>query len=403
MPAFQPTRRKAAALLFLGPALAATPAVAAVPSAKKAAPRKPASPPEREPFAAADQQIASVPGFPDARFFGDCDKDFLQATQGAQGAWLALSGGGEDGAFGAGLLAGMSAAGKRPEFALITGASTGALMAPFVFLGARYDEVLRKSYTSIHAGDIFELAATPESLLDTWPLKKLIEKNVTPQLLGEIAAEHRKGRRLFVVTTNLDAGRPVVWNMGAIAERGGDKAFADKALRLFRDILLASSSIPGFFPPVHVAVEANGKKFGEMHADGSIRAPFYVAPDGVLAGHADARLAASQLYVLVNNKLSTDFQMTERSMMAVLGRSITVALKAGLRGEILRVGTAAQRHGLDFQLSVVPADFRFETRGAFDPNYMQALFDRGMRQAQGGQAFGQDVMAALDGSAGVGG
>ena len=397
MPAFNPTRRTIAAFLMLGSALGAAPALAAAPSGKKATPaaRKPAGPPARELFTAHEQRLAAIPGFPDARFFSELAADFQQATGGAEGPWLALSGGGEDGAFGAGLLAGMSAAGVRPDFSLVSGVSTGALMAPYVFLGSDYDEALRNNYTSIHSGDVFELAATPESLFDTWPLKKTIEKNVTPALLAAVAAEHHKGRRLLVVTTNLDAGQPTVWNMGAIAARGGAAA-----LQLFRDVLLASSSIPGFFPPVQITVEANGRTFSEMHADGTIRTPFYVAPEAVLAGADGARLPTRQLYVLVNNKLTTDFQVTERSLTAVLARSITVALKLGLRGELLRIGMAAERKGLGLQVAVVPAGFDHQARGAFDPAYMQALFELGMQYGQRGTAFGNDIYAAIDSAAG---
>src|SRR5262249_19526543 len=152
---------------------------------------------------------------------------------------------GADGAFAAGVLAGWSQAGTRPEFSLVTGASIGALISPFAFLGSRYDAELRDTITTISAADIFEDRPTSESFLDSWPLKGLIEKHVTAKLLADVASEHRRGRRLLTVTTNIDAGRRVLWNMGAIAERGDDKA-----LKLFRDVLLASASIPGFFPPV---------------------------------------------------------------------------------------------------------------------------------------------------------
>src|SRR5262249_42190158 len=160
------------------------------------------------------------------------------------------------------------------EFAVVTGASIGALIGPYAFLGSRYDEDLRKNFAEITAADVFEDKQTPESLFDSWPLKELIEKRVTRDMLAAIAAEHSKGRRFLVVTPNQDAGRRVVWNMGAIAARGDDKA-----LKLFRDVLLASSSIPGFFQPVQIDVEANGKKFQEMHLDGTITAPFFVMPE----------------------------------------------------------------------------------------------------------------------------
>lgn len=343
---------------------------------------RPSGPPPREQFTAAEQDIAAIPGMPEARFFGDSEKDFLKAVSGANGAWVALSGGGEEGAFGAGLMAGLTASGTRTDFSVVTGVSTGALMAPHVFLGSRYDAALRANYTGINSGDIFELAQTPESFFDTWPLKKMIEKQITPELLVEIAAEHNKGRRLFVVTTNLDSGRPVVWNIGAIASRGGETS-----LKLVRDILLASSSIPGFFPPVHIQVEANGRTFTEMHADGTIRAPFYIAPESLLAGSGGARLPASQLYVVVNSRLGAGFEVTNRSPLSVLGRAITVALKATMRGEILRAYTAAQRHGVGFQLAVVPADFNQQGNGVFDTDYMKALYEVGLQQGMSANAF----------------
>jgi hypothetical protein len=353
-----------------------------VPRDEKVAKPADSGPPARQPFDEADQEVASIAGIPDARFFGDSEKDFLKAVSGVQGSWIALSGGGEEGAFGAGLMAGLTKANARTDHTVVTGVSTGALMAPFVFLGARYDEALRANYTGINSGDIFEVAQTPESFLDTWPLKKLIEKQVTPEMLAEIAAEHRKGRRLFVVTTSLDSGRPVVWNIGAIASRGGDQP-----LKLVRDVLLASSSIPGFFPPVHIEVEANGKTFSEMHADGTIRAPFYIAPESLLTGSTGARLPAEQIYVVVNSRLGAGFELTSRATLSVLGRAITVALKATLRGEIMRAYAAAQRHGTGFQLAVIPSDFNTPCNGVFDTTCMQALYEVGVRQGASREAF----------------
>ena len=189
--------------------------------APAAGPKKKAGPPPRENFTLAEQNAAAIADIPDARFFADSDADFLRALPPSPGPWLALSSGGADGAFGAGVLSGLAEVGKRPDFTMVTGVSTGALMAPFVFLGAKYDAQLRDAYTTITAADIFELGGKGESFFDTWPLKDLIAKRVTPELLNDVAAEHRRGRRLFVVTTNLDAERPVAWNMGAIAAKAG--------------------------------------------------------------------------------------------------------------------------------------------------------------------------------------
>ncbi|BAT59709.1 patatin-like phospholipase [Variibacter gotjawalensis] len=393
---FAPSRRGVAALLISGFAIAANPALAAPSRSKKkeAAKVEPKPNLERVAFTEEDQKFAAIPGFPDARFFSDDEAAFTSVTKTAIGAWITLSGGGEDGAYGAGVLSGLTLAGNRPDFSLVVGSSTGALMAPYVFLGASQDEALRTHYTSIHSGEIFELMNTPESLFDTWPLKKLIERSVSADMLTAIAAEHAKGRRLLVTTTNLDAGRMVVWNIGAIASRAKDADMRDAAVQLVRNVLLASSSIPGFFPPVHIDVAAGSKSFSEMHADGSIQSPFFVAPESLLA-RGSASLAARELYVLVNNKVTAEFGMAERAIHSVLARSITVAMKAGLRGEVMRIGQVAQRQDLPLRLAVVPPSFNVQARGMFDPDYMKALFEHGVAAGRDGQAFGNSAMAAL--------
>src|SRR5258708_4884839 len=247
----------------------------------------------RPDFTADDQAVAVIPGVPDARFWADSEKDFLKALPATPGPWLALSTGGGDGAFGAGLLNGWSESGKRPAFSVVTGVSTGSLMAPFAFIGSSRDDGLKRAYTEYNAGDIFEDVKTAESLVDTWPLKRLIAKEVTPELLAQIAEAHRQGRRLFIATTNLDAQRSTIWNMGAIAAKGDEAA-----LKLFRDILAASTAIPGLFPPVLIDVEANGKKTQEMHADGGLSAQAFVAPQSMITSYSKTKIPATQLYLI---------------------------------------------------------------------------------------------------------
>jgi hypothetical protein len=355
---------------------------------KKKAEKKPAVPKgapkeqERAPFTAEDENAAIVAGIPDARAWGDSETDFARLLPTASGPWLAISGGGSDGAYGGGVLAGWSEAGTRPEFAVVTGVSIGALIAPFAFLGSRYDDDIRKNFTTISAADIFEDRMTRDSLVDSWPLRGLIEQRVTPKLLAEIATEHARGRRLFIATTNLDAGRRVVWNMGAIAARGDDKA-----LKLFRDILLASSSIPGFFSPVSIEIEANGKKFEELHNDGTVTAPFFVVPETMLSASGKSRPPFSQLYVIVNSKLGSEFSMPGRSIPGVLGRSIGVALTAALRTEVMLIHVGAQRHGIALRIAHVDAAFNHPSRGLFDGKYMQALYEAGVAAGKKGTAF----------------
>jgi hypothetical protein len=190
--------------------------------------------PPRIPFTAAEDAVAAIPGIPEARFWGDKEADFKNALPAQPGPWLILSSGGEDGAFGAGLLNGLTAAGKRPEYSVVTGVSTGALIAPFAFAGPRYDDALRDAFTKVTAADIYEAGRSGESFVDSWPLRDFIAKEITPELFADVATAHRSGRRLFVASYNLDAERPVIWNMGAIAAHGGKDA-----LDLFRSVLLA--------------------------------------------------------------------------------------------------------------------------------------------------------------------
>ncbi len=343
--------------------------------------------PPRTPFTAADDAVAAIPGMPVARFWADSVPDFEKALPPQPGPWLILSTGGADGAFGAGLLNGLSAAGNRPDYAVVTGVSTGALMAPFAFAGAKYDEALKDAYTKITSADIFEVGSTGESFIDSWPLKDLIAKQITPQLLADIAAGYEAGRRLFVVTTDLDAQRSVVWNMGAIAAHAADKTGGDAALNLFRTVLLASGSIPGAFPPVLIDVEGNGKHFAEMHVDGGVGGQFFVAPAAMLASTSTDRIPASQLYIVVNSALQPDFQVVDRATPVILSQAVGMAVQVDLRLMLDRTFIAAKNSGVGFNAATIPANFNAPSRGPFDPNYMKALFDVGYAQGKSAAAF----------------
>jgi Patatin-like phospholipase len=336
----------------------------------------------RPPFNESTDEFAGIRGMPGARFWADSVADFEQALPPESGPWLILSEGGEDGAYGAGVLAGWTKEGSRPVFSVVTGTSTGALIAPYAFLGADYDDRLHQQYTTVTAADIVELRATRESMFDAWPLASLIAKVITPELLRNIAEEYQRGRRLFVVTTNLDAARPVIWNMGVIAAQGGEEG-----LRLFRQVLLASASIPGMFQPVMIEVQANGHHFQEMHADGGAAAPFYIAPESFLLGATDHRLPATAIYIVINGKLTPEFQMTDRTTASILGRSIGVALKAAARAEIMTVYSVGRRQGIDVSVAAVDPGFSYENQGPFDTQRMKALFAIGFEQASNRTAF----------------
>ncbi len=344
--------------------------------------------PPRPPFTAAEDDDAIIPGIPDARFFADSPADFMKALPTKPGPWLVLSSGGSDGAFGAGLLNGLSASGKRPDYSVVTGVSTGALMAPFAFAGPRYDSALRDAYTRITAADVFEIGGTPESFLDSWPLKDLIAKEMTPALMADIAAQYRAGRRLFIVTTDLDAERSVVWNMGAIAAHGGQQA-----LDLMRSVLLASSSVPGAFPPVLIDVTSSGRRFAEMNVDGGIGGQFFVAPPALLAATAHDRLPATQLYIVINSGLKPEFEVVRRSTEAILGQSVDLAVKVDTRLMLDRAYLFAKRSGVGFNVAGIPAGFSVPNRGAFDPSYMRALFQTGYDLGKSASPFSAEPPA----------
>jgi predicted acylesterase/phospholipase RssA len=338
-------------------------------------------PAPRIPYTAAEDAISVIPGIPDARFWADSEKAFNEALPRPPGAWLILSSGGEDGAFGAGLLNGLSISGKRPDYALVTGVSTGALMAPFVFAGPQFDPALRRAYTKITAADVFEVGGTGESFVGSWPLKDTIAREITPELLRAIASEHQRGRRLLVVTTNLDSERSVVWNMGAIATHG------EQALNLFANVLLASASVPGAFPPVLINVDAKGKHFAEMHVDGGLGGQLFIAPAALMAPTSDHLLPASQLYIVVNTGLERDFQVVERFAPSILAQSVGMAVKVDTRMMLDRAYLVAKHSNVGFNVATIPAAFHAPSRGPFDPKYMGALFRTGFEQGQSTNPF----------------
>jgi predicted acylesterase/phospholipase RssA len=346
-------------------------------------PPQSSEPPPRTTYTAAEAIHAAIPGMPDARFWSDSEPDFKAALPSQPGPWLILSSGGADGAFGAGLLNGLTTSGRRPDYAVVTGVSTGALMAPFAFAGKQYDEALRKCFTEITAADVFELGgSTAESFVNSWPLREFIDKQITPELMAAIAAAHRSGRRLFVVTSDLDSQRSVVWNMGAIAAHGGDDA-----VKLFRKVLLASASIPGGFPPVLIDVEAGGKRFQEMHVDGGLGGQLFVAPASLMASTSDYRLPATQIFIIVNTGLQRDFKVVDRFAPTILTQSIGMAVPVDTSLMIDRAYLVAKRGDVEFNVASIPATFDFPSKGPFDPNYMKALFQVGFDQGNGSTAF----------------
>lgn len=342
---------------------------------------------------------------PDARFYvSDTNRIYDVAIKAYQRSnrtrpaqirnFIALSGGGDDGAFGAGLLAGWSAHGNRPEFDMVTGVSTGALSAPFVFLGRAYDQRLAGMYTETNAGDIFQrrplliAAVTSDSLVDNAPLRKLIESNVDTAMVQKIAEEYGKGRLLFVLTTNLDQSRPVIWNIGAIAATNNPKA-----RDLIIDVLLASASIPAVFPPVMLDVTVDGQKRQEMHVDGGTVAQVFFYPPSFSIRGAATRLGVDVqklrerrrvAYVVRNGRFFRPDESVQLKTIAIAKEALsTMTMSSGIN-DTYRMYTLARRDGVDFNLASIGEDFTVPYKGPFDPGYMQALFAYGYEQGRAG-------------------
>lgn len=300
---------------------------------------------------------------------------------------LALSGGGANGAYGAGVLVGWTDSGGRPGFRVVTGVSTGALAAPFAFLGPQWDGRLAAAYADGGARNLLawrQLAAlVSPSLYSSRVLRQLVDRAVTVEMLAEIATQNDKGRRLFVATTNLDSEETVIWDMGLIAKQGGSQG-----LRLFRDVLVASASIPAVFPPVLIAGRAeDGRIIQEMHVDGGVNTPFVAVPEGLLLWTLPA---ASQqggvIYVLVNGQLGRQSRVTKGRFGSIVERSYDSASKASLRSNLASTAAFAKRNGIDLEVTAVPDDQKADSLD-FSQASMARLFDLGRSRGRSGHAW----------------
>jgi len=353
---------------------------------------------------------ATVLGIPNARFWPDTQgealiREAMQALERERAAagiangttrglppayFLAISGGGDDGAFGAGLLCGWSDSGAMPSFKLVTGISTGAMIAPFAFLGRSYSDRLRAMYTSITPADILKErglfgAIFGEALADTTPLFRLISRYADQQMLADIAREYAKGRLLLIGTTSLDQQRPIIWNIGAIAASGHPDS-----LELVRKILLASAAVPGAFPPVMIDVEVGGRRYEEMNVDGGAVVQTFLYPPSVglrvdLRSPEYAR--ERHAYIIRNGRLDPDWASVDRSFMTIVGRAISTMIHYSGYNDILRIYNTTKRDGVDYNLAYIETDFPEIKHEQFDPGYLRALFAYGYDKGKQGSVW----------------
>lgn len=339
---------------------------------------------------------AEIPGFEGVRLTVEAAETSLETTAhrlalpGALGGRedfniLAISGGAAGGAFGAGVLVGLTRAGRRPDFALVTGVSTGALIAPFAFLGPTWDDRLCEAYTGGHAAESLGLRGLGLDLapgvFSAEALERLIHPFVSDAMVAAVAEQHRLGRRLLVTTTDLDRQAPCIWDMGELASRGGPEA-----TQLFRDVLVASASLPGLFPPRRFIVQAEGETYEEVHVDGGVAAPLFLLPESLLRWRKiGRRMQRGQVYVLVNTVLEPEPKTTVLNMPAVLIRSFDTMLRVSYRQALSVATTFCAANNLPLSVASIPDTAAATANGGmltFETSTMLATFDSAALAAQ---------------------
>lgn len=350
----------------------------------------------RESYSQADAERAEIAGFDNVRapldgeFGAFLNKSYPRIHPNVPVKYLAISGGGAGGAFSVGVLKAWSERGDRPTFDFVSGVSTGALIAPFAFLGPQYDDVLEHLYISGVAAELLDRkfivrGVLGESLYYQKPLRQMVEQYVDRPLVDKIAAEYRKGRNLFVLTTNLDTQRAVLWNMGAIA----DSPRPD-ALGLFQNVLIASASIPGAFPAVQIKALVDGRPIVEMHSDGGPSAQIITVPEAILSNvdlPVPADVRGSDLYLLVNNTLMPEFSITSNSTLSVSTRAYSILVKSQTRQSLYAAYEYSRRAGVGFHLAAIDAAVPYKMNDPFNNTYMRAVFQIGYDRMANGRLW----------------
>ncbi|WP_249133918.1 patatin-like phospholipase family protein [Bradyrhizobium japonicum] len=349
----------------------------------------------RTPYTAAEASTSRVLDIDGLRRYADdpvSKFSFEKDTGNATRSYLALSGGGADGAYGVGVLNGWTATRTRPTFSVVSGVSTGGLIAPFAFLGSQYDDTLKEVYTSGIAESLLNDPSIVRvlfgsGLFGNTRLRELVARYVGPELMAQVARENAKGRKLLVVTTDLDTQRTAIWDMGKIAAVG-----TPEALKLFRDVMAASASIPLVFPPIMIDAEGEGRKFQEMHVDGGVTAPVLTLPEALLfQGSRLPGNAKLDIYILVNKKIERNFELVSNGTIDVASRSLSAITQSQTRSIIFSTYDFAKRNRLGFHLSYIAREYPAPPSEGFDTGYMRALYQYGYDKAAAGQAWSSTV------------
>lgn len=363
----------------------------------------------RNPVPPEYQQTAEVVDMPGVRAWGDERSELFHQDvvnsinneaegmfpRGPNGEFqysgLALSGGGDHGAFGAGFLRGWSQSGNRPTFKIVTGISTGAMIAPFALLGENYDDILKKAFTTITVANIYDehsllSAYLNESLADNHPLKELVHEVVSDEVIDAIGKAHLNGQRLFIGTTNFDSQRPVIWNMGAVANSVHPEAYG-----VFREILVASAAIPIFFPAVFFDVEAGGETYEEMHVDGGTVGQmfFYGATldwQNVLreASGKDEPVDDSVLYTIIDGEVDPTSKPVRRRLVPITERTIRTMVKVSAWSALYRMYLHAEQGGYNFKFVGLPDEYEPVHTDPYNQEEMTRMFQIGLKMGREG-------------------
>ncbi len=332
--------------------------------------------------------IASIRDEPEGLF--DSDEDGINEY-----ALLVLSGGGSAGAFGAGFLSGWTQAGTRPDFKVVTGISTGSLQATFALLGSEYDDKLSEMFTQYSTDMIYTKRSLlggllGESAWNTEPLKELIDHYFTDDVLAAVAAKHAAGHRLFLGTSNMDTSEFIIWDMGAIAS----SKRADK-LERYRNVILASCSVPVLFPPVYFDVEVNGEDYYEMHVDGGVKSQIFLR--GFMLDFEETLKEAgledkveTSLYVIRNGRAGEEIRrsIVEASSLSIASAIINGVFTLSTDSSLFRIYVLANRNNIDFNLASIPDDIFPEIDPmVFDLVTMRKLYDYAFEKASAGYAW----------------
>jgi predicted acylesterase/phospholipase RssA len=326
---------------------------------------------------------------PDRRFSTISSQSVARRLRGQQAGQsvniLALSGGGADGAFGAGALVGLTRSASRPQFSVVTGVSAGALIAPYAFLGPDWDAKLAEVYTSGRAEHLLQSrgfgALFGSSLYRGEPLRILVDRYATDELIQAVAHEASAGRLLLVATTDVNSGEAVVWDLGSIALNGGPGARA-----LFRDVLVASASVPGLFPPVVIRVQEEQALYEEVHVDGTTTVPFLM-PLAFVEPSLGAGVRSTAVYIIVDGRLSEQRASIRLRARSILSRSVSAGLNHMIRTSLELAATDAELEGAKFQFAAIPADYPPLDPFDFRTPTMRSLFQYGYECAQAGRLW----------------